>query len=434
MVDENKTANRVARTIAMPALLVISLLVARLVMQTKTGFSMSATIELSKSGLSVSMPSGNGWKCEGKWSFEDNSFNTSSIFAVSGVTDRAYAQCRYLLTSGEEPPVERLGQEYSVTKLAVTGQSAANNLTIDWATINTDSGVEIILGVCELTGGRQLEIEVLQSAADQSPAQDIFERIFKSIRFSDNGLLPAGIRLISDITSKGLDFVEDDLTSFFTVADSHGKIIGFTMDAITFEKTDANTAVKAADYQYLPGQYEQVGYFRGSSNLREFNWRVETSSARGSSGIIMSADSGQLNVRRLRPGLSLNKRAGKTTGEYELGEAAIPEIALEPILKKLLDSSQQAVIIDIIKSDGDIAPVYIEKTPPAKDHSIRIEWLDGRGYSQQSYYDSSHKTVKIVLSQDTTYTLNRTDANDISKIFPERANIVGNKKQLLDKE
>ena len=128
MVDENKTEKYIAKTIALPALLVISLLTARLVMQSKTGIRMSAPIELNRSGLSVSMPSGNGWKCKEKWSFEDSSFNISSIFAVSGLNDRAYAQCRYLLAAGEETPTERLDQEYSGTKLVTTGQSTQATL------------------------------------------------------------------------------------------------------------------------------------------------------------------------------------------------------------------------------------------------------------------------------------------------------------------
>jgi hypothetical protein len=440
MVDENKTLKHISKTIALPALLVISLLVARLVMHTQTGLRMSAPIELNRSGLSISMPSGSGWKCEEKWAFENSSFNVSSIF-VSGLNDRSYAQCRYLLAAGTETPQERLGQEYSGTKLVVTGQSTSGNLTVNWATINTDSGIEIILGVCELADGRQLEIEVLQGASEQNPAKDIFEKIVKSIRFSDNGLLQAGVRLISDIRNEGLNIDSGrQLVSFFTITDAHNKTIGFTMDAMALVKADVNTAFKAADYYYLrgPTANEQVGFFRGSADLRQFTWRVETISRMGSKGIEMSADSGILSVHRLRAGSPSNKRTGKETAEYELGETAVPDIVLDPILTKVMDSSGQALIIDIIRSDGSIMPIYIEKLLPAREqtdsNSVRIEWLDGRNYSQQTYYDNSKKPTKIVLTQDGTYNLNRTDANEIATTFPERANLVSDKKQLLDGE
>jgi hypothetical protein len=44
MVDENKTPKHIAKTIALPALLVISLLAARLVMHSKTGLRMSPSL------------------------------------------------------------------------------------------------------------------------------------------------------------------------------------------------------------------------------------------------------------------------------------------------------------------------------------------------------------------------------------------------------
>ncbi|MGD0572683.1 MAG: hypothetical protein ABSB11_06645 [Sedimentisphaerales bacterium] len=442
MVDENKTGKYIAKTIALPALLVISLLTARLVMQSKTGIRMSAPVELNRSGLSVSMPLGNGWKCKEKWSFEDSSFNISSIFAVSGLDDRSYAQCRYLLAAGEETPTERLDQEYSGKKLFTTGQSTQGCLTANWATINTDAGIEIILGVCELADGRQLEIEVLQIASEQNTAKDIFEKIFKSIRFSDNGLLRAGARLISDIRNEGLDTARDNdsSVSFFTIADPHNKIIGFTMDAMALVRTDANTTINVADYYYLRGTIpdEQIGYFRGDANLRQFEWRVEASSRTGRKGIEMTADSDILMVRRLRAGSPFDKRTGKETGEYELGETAVPDIVLDPVLAKVLDINEQAVIIDIIRPDGAVMPVYIEKSPPAKDrtdsNSLRMEWLDGRNYWQQIYYDSSKKTTKTILGQETTYTLNISDANEITKLFPERANLVRDKSPILNRE
>jgi hypothetical protein len=443
MVDENKTPHHTAKTIALPALLVISLLAARLVMHSKTGLIMSEAIELNRSGLSVSMPSGNGWLCEEKWSFDDSSFNVSGIFGT-GPGDRAYAQCRYLLAADLETPQERLDRKYPGTKLDATGQSTEGSLTVNWAIINIDSGIEIILGVAQLAGGRQLEIEVLQGAFEQNPAKDIFEKIVKSIRFSDNGLLQSGLRLISEIRDEGLDINAGDETgkptSVFSIADSRNKIIGFTMDAMMLVRTDANTAINAADYYYLRGTTanEQVGFFRGSPDLRQFVWRVETSSRTGRKGIEMTADSGTLSVRRLRAGSLFDKRAGSQTGEYELGETAVPDIVLGPILTKAMDSNEQAFIIDVIRSDGDITPVYIEKSSPLEgqtdNNSIKLEWLDGRNYWQQAYYDDSKNPVKILLTQESTYTLKRTDANEIAAIFPERADIVNGKKQLLDRE
>ena len=151
------------------------------------------------------MPSGNGWKCEEKWTYENNVFSASSILVAGGATNQSYAQCRYLLATQPGTPQERLDEEHAEAKTIETGQITADQLTVNWASINTDAGIEIILGVCELAGGRQLEIEVLQTAIEQGLAKQVFEKIVKSIRFSDNGFLQAGIRLLSEIRDEGAE-------------------------------------------------------------------------------------------------------------------------------------------------------------------------------------------------------------------------------------
>ena len=444
MVDDNKTGKHIAEKIALPVILVISLLVAQMVMQSKTGIRMSAPIELNRSGLSVSMPSGNGWQCEEKWVYEDGSFDASSVFAVSDRTGRSYARCHYLLAAQKDTPLERVSRHYIKAETTETGQTMAGDITVDWASVKTDAGLEIIVGVAELAAGRQLEIEVLLIAEEQGRAQQVFDKIVKSLRFSDNGFLQAGAQLISGVRGEGLnDILAGDSgqpVSFFTITDAGGRAIGFTIDAMAAAQTDANTALKAAGYYYLRGAVpdEQVSFFRGGADLRQFTWRVETLSRMGSNGIEMTADSGVLKVHRLRAGLTVDRRAGKEAGEYELGEAAVPDVILDPVLTKVLDSNGQAVIIDVIRSEGIITPVYVEKMPPAKgqtdSNSVKMEWLDGRNYWQQTYYDDSKKPIKMVLGQKITYTLNRADANEIIRIFPERANLVRDKKQLLDRE
>ena len=152
----------------------------------------------------------------------------------------------------------------------------------------------------------------------------------------------------------------------------------------------------------------------------------------------MTADSGIMTVHKLRTGSPFDKRTGKEISEYELGEAAVPDIALDPILAKMLDINESAVIVDVVRPEGVVMPVYIEKSPPAKDltdsNSVRMEWLDGRNYWEQIYYDSSKKIVKRIVGQEITYIINVSDVNEITKLFPERANLVRDKSPLLNRD
>jgi hypothetical protein len=441
MVADNKTGRYVAEKIALPVILVVSLLAARLVVDLRSVIRLSAPLELSHSGLSISMPSGNGWRCEEKWIYEEAGFTVSSVFSVGDGVTQAYAHCHYLLASNGGTPQKRFGQEATDLggEAVETGQITTGPLTIDWARIKTDAGkaglFEIIFGVCPLAAGRQLEIEVAQTEVEQGLAQQVFEKIVKSIRFSDNGLLQAGAGVVSEVRGVGLNgsLASDGRPiSLFIIADARGQAIGFTMDVMAAGQTDTNTAVKAASYLYMRGPTadEQVDFFRSDVAFENFTWRVETNSKAGSKGIEMVGQAGVLAIRHLR--------TDREENEYALGGVAVPDIIIDPVLIKMLDGDRQAIIIDVIRSDGTITPVYVEKMAPAGEqadtNAVRMEWLDGRGLWQQIYYDSSNKPVKVVFGRESTYTLNRADANQIAEKFPERAYLIRDRDLLLNRE
>ena len=438
MAESDKTRRYIAEKIALAVILVISLLVARLVVELRSVIRLTSPIELSRSGLSVSMPSGNGWRCDGKWAYSDDGFTINSIFAVRAGSIRSYARCHYILASQRLTVQERfnedaaaMGGEVVETGRLDLGQAGAQQLVVDWARIRGENELEMISGVCGLAGGRQLEIDVLQTEDGRGLAQSIFERIVKGIQFNDNGLLQAGIQLVNGVRDTGLSPGapgDDNQTVFFILSDSKERAIGFTMDTMEVQ-TDEELAVKAASYFYRRGlaANEEAGLFRGDVAFSRFDWRVVENSPRtGRKGIEMSADSRVLTLRRLG--------AGNREKEYVLGEAAVPDIVLEPVLQKMLDSSPREIVIDVIRSDGTIVPVYFEKMNQMDGNSIKLEVLDGRGYRQQIYYDDAKKPVKIVLEQEGTYTLNRATAEQIAKSFPERAELVLKQDQQLDRD
>lgn len=438
MAESDKTRRYIAEKIALAALLVISLLVARLVVELRSVIRLTAPIELSRSGLSVSMPSGNGWRCDGKWAYSDAGFTINSIFAVRAGAVQSYARCHYLLVSQRLTVQERFNEDAATMggKVVETGrmdlgQAGAQQLVVDWARISGEEGLEMVSGVCGLAGGRQLEIDVLQTEDGRGLAQNIFERIVKGIQFNDNGLLQAGIQLVNEVRDTGLSPGapgDDNQPVFFILSDSKGQTIGFTMDTMEV-RADEEPAVKAASYFYRRGlaANEEAGLFRGDSAFSRFDWRVVENSPRtGRKGIEMSAESGVLTVRRL--GASSEEKG------YVLGKTAVPDIVLEPVLRKMLGRDQREIVIDVIRSDGNIVPVYFEKMNQTDGNSIKLEVLDGRGYRQQIYYDDAKRPVKVVLEQEGTYMLNRATADEIAKSFPERAELVLKQDRLLDRD
>ena len=390
------------------------------------------------------MPSGNGWQCEGKWKYDDDGFTISSAFAVGAGTNQSYTRCHYLLASRQLTPEERFGEVSAGIggEVVEMSQTTTGPFVVDWAKITGDAGFEMMFGVCSLPAGRELEIEVLQTADEDGLAKSIFERIVKNIRFSDNGLLQAGEDVAREVRGSAPG-MENQPVSFFILTDAHGQAIGFTMDAITVQK-DKDPAIKAASYYYIRGgsaPEEEVGIFSGDKTLSRFAWKIESSSRAGSKGIEMTADANTMVVR-----FAAGRQAGRKESKYTLGEAAVPNTILDLALKKMLDSNRQQIIVDLIRPDGTITPMLIEKLEPAKkpaqarqdeqpaSYALRTEMLDGRGHWQKIYYDGNKQIIRVLLGQGNTYTLRRADANEITKMFPERADLVRNQGQLLDRD
>jgi hypothetical protein len=458
MAVGNRTGRNIAEKTALFAIFIISLLTAWLVTEMRSVIRLSAPIELSRCGLSVSMPSGNGWQCEKKWIYDGDSFALSSVLAVGGGTSRSYARCRYLLAAQKSTLQERFEQEASAVggELLQTGRQTVEQLVVDWAKIEgsvpgkvkrqgRQQGrsqmtisiepvpFEMIFGVCELGGGRRLEVEIFQTADERELLQEVFELIAKSIRFSNDGLLEAGIGLVKEVRDSAPRNIKESGSEgrpiFFVITDARGKSIGFTMDVTVVSQADANSEIKAASYYYSRGTAadEQISLFRGDLPFDKFTWRAESSSRAGRKGTEITAAEGILMVRKLQ--------GGGEESEYALGGAAVPDIVIEPVLVKMLDSDLKAVIIDVIRPDGTIAPVFVEKMDQQADsNALRVELLDGRGIWQQIYYDSSKKPIKIIIEQEETYTLRRADSDEIEKMFPERADLIRDRSRLLDHE
>jgi hypothetical protein len=438
MISDDKTKKRIVEKIALAAILALSLLAARIIVSLKTGILMSPPVELMQSGLSVSMPSGNGWQCDKKWIYENNSFLTRSIFSTGGFS-QSYAQCHYLLANEPMTPKERFDKqaEQFNGEVTQTGQLSSKQLKIEWAKIvrYANSSVsdatpehrieayEIIFGICSLPAGRQLEIEVLVPEEEKEIIADVFERIVKDLRFSDNQLLQAGIAIISQTKQNDTkQQSEKNLTNLFIILDKQERAVGFTLDAVA-PKSETDPTLKVITYSYQKGLMtsELIGQYKGDSSFENFNWNVKTNSRRGSKVIEMVCKENFLKVRT-----SQNEKEN----ECVLSKASVPDAMVDPILYNLLDSPMQEIIIDLIRLDGNVSPVYIKKMTSSKEQSsvyvLRVESLDGSGIWQQVYYDQDKRVTKKMLWQDGSFIFRQATVEQTVQAFPQQADVINN--------
>ncbi len=172
--------------IALLGLFVFALLIARLIVASKSALILSEPIILAHAGLSVSMPSGNGWKSEKQWRDQENGFFLSSSFNISSGKPTAWARCRYLLAADMTTPQMQFEQRASEVDGVIikTDQTQTDTLIFDWALIEKpQTPLSFIFGTSKLPNNHQLDIEVHQVMGDTEMAELAFKRIVKSLNF-----------------------------------------------------------------------------------------------------------------------------------------------------------------------------------------------------------------------------------------------------------
>lgn len=466
--------------IAFLGLFVVAVLLARLIIASRSAVVLSEPIELNYSGLSVSIPAGNGWQSEKQWKYYKNTFTLSSFFDSGSGSMTAMARCRYLLAA-KTATADMLFREKTSAiggAIANTGQIPMDMPGFHFAKSSQNSGPFIInwvhiirpnrlfdtfFGITQLPNGRQLDIEVYQAGGDIDLAEQVFKRVTESIKLQDNQALEAGCEIIAAIKSKGLDsffssrFAKETKNggNFFLMKDAKGRSIGFAIDVLTaapvlqqnretefydFEK-DAQS-IQAASFDYIRGPYnrEQATFFQGQNNLDEFTWRSETSGIKGRSGAEIVLD---------KTAVMTVKRFGQTVehNSYNISSAAIPNIFDALTFSQMLDSDYEEILVDIIDADGAILPLLvsrIEKDDSAVErffskaaaqeqvsYVLRLDLLDGRGFSDQVYLDKQGRILKRLLQREGVYILERTNAETILREFPERGDYILRSSKML---
>jgi hypothetical protein len=147
--------------------------------------------------------------------------------------------------------------------------------------------------------------------------------------------------------------------------------------------------------------------------------------------------------------------------DYQISPAAIPDILGKFIFNQMLDSNQKEIFVDIIGADAKITPAFVSRieashSPASPAASTRVErrgggqnrsneadvaqeaayvfgmrFLDGRGFSQQVYLDNQRRISRMLLQQESTYILERTDAENILIEFPEQGSLILQRKDKI---
>jgi len=430
-----KTEKYSAGKIALLGIFVFSLVIARLVITAQSRILLSEPVKLRHTGLSVSIPSGRGWKNQKQWTYKNNSFNLSSDFAPSHTNPNAYVQCRYYLTVKCRRAEIRFAKRAAVIngRLRKTGHTQKATFTIDWAFVkNTELMLGIFFGTLTLPDQRSLDVEVLETTGDTKLAEKVFWKVVNSIKFEDTPLLKTGKKIVEEIKNAGLNsFLSNSgLQTFLLLKDAKKGCVGFMMDLIASSGKNNQSKIQASTFLYLKAHKssEIASIFQSDNSLDTFYWESQTRSHRGIEDAQITFNrNGVLTIAKSR-------RDHKET-KYKLGPAAIPDIFLEPALNQMIHSNVSEIIVDLVDFDGRITPTLIKQTQsrPLSGYEFMLDFLTDRSLNQQVSLDAQGRIFESILIHRDLI-LQRTTIQRLINLFPERADYILQKSKMFDLE
>ena len=114
--------------IGLLGLFVLAVLAAYVTVALKSVVKLSEPIPLPHTGLSISIPVGNGWHSEQRWMYHESAFILSSVFALRPEKATGWAHCQYRWAAKKATPEDRFAWKASdvdgevVDPKAVTGR------------------------------------------------------------------------------------------------------------------------------------------------------------------------------------------------------------------------------------------------------------------------------------------------------------------------
>ena len=426
-----------ADKIALLGLFIFALLIAHFIVSVKSAIIFSEPIELAHTGLSVSVPLGNGWRSEKQWQYQQNKYILSSNFSAGSDNPTALVYYKYLLADEAIAPqrwFEQKAAEIDGTIVEIN-QEQIDALTIDWVHIEKpEVPFDGFFGTIELPNNRRLNIEVRHRMTSEIDlGEKVFRQLLSHLNYEDNQLLNAGIEVVTSIKTEGIDNFLDNQNRqrYFFIKDSGRQTIGFMIDVLIDSEQDAPYNIQAAGHLYGRQLSEQATRFRCRNNLDEFIWQSETSSPSGRNRREVILDENGI--------MEVVDSKTQTKSRCLISPASIPDIFTEQILRRMLEISAKNLIVDIIDSDGKIVPTLASVIEITEDmtagqeavYAFKLDFMDGRGFSQTVYLDDKRQITGATIEQDKRYILESTSIENIKREFPKRADFISQINNLL---
>ncbi|MBN1457835.1 MAG: hypothetical protein JW912_08285 [Sedimentisphaerales bacterium] len=409
-----------------------SLLVGYYIVQERQKIRLSPPIKLDYTGVSVSIPSGEGWKNFGSWQFREND---SDYMLSAQMTSRghvlAIVRWRYILASEKITTYQLLAKRAADggAEIVKTSQYSVGDALIEWAQATVPGGLKnVFFGIAQLDNGRTLEVDAM-APSDQDLARLIFRRVCNSLKYRPNDLLNKGDNFIANIKNFGTtNLIEKDTGStwekVYLIDGNSGNTKGYTLE--TFNKINPSTDnmnIKSDSRKYLSyegGWIKENTFFKCDNRFDNFFMQTQLSSSNTNRPHMTVIDHNSLN------GMKVVSQALSEDIVCWPGDNIVPDILLDSILPAYIDSEYTDMMIDTVRPGGQIVPVLVSKISseqakefdPKAHYAVSLDFLDLNKKHQQILFDQDKNIIKKIDSPREAQIWLRSNRKTLLEKFP----------------
>jgi len=411
----------------------LSLLAGYYIVRQRQKMHLSPPIELDYSGVSVSIPAGEGWKNSGSWKYREDA---SDYMLSAQLTSRghvlAIARWRYILAPEKITTYQLLAKRASDggAKIVKTSHYSVGNVLIEWAKATVPGGLKnVFFGIAQLDNGRSIEVDAM-APSDQDLAKLIFRKVCNSLEYRPNDLLDKGDNFIANIKNFGAgNLLEKDTGStwekVYLIDGNSGNTNGYTLETFNKINSSANGMdIKSDKRKYLSykgGWIKRDTFFKCDNRFDNFFMRTRLSRAGSKRPHVVVIDHNSLN------GMKIVSRALSEDIVCWPGNNIVPETLLDSILPAYLDSEYTDMMIDTVHPEGQIVPVLVSKIgqeqakqlDPNALYAIRLDYLDLNKKRQQILFDRDKNIIKKIEGPGKARIWLRSNRKTLLEKFPD---------------
>ena len=409
-----------------------SLLVGYYIVQERQKIGLSAPIKLDYTGVSVSLPSGEGWKSSGPWQFRENA---SDYMLSAQLNSRgrilAIVRWRYILASEKITTYQLLAKRAADggAEIVKTSQYSVEDTIIEWAQATVPGGLKnVFFGIVQLDNGRTLEVDAM-APSDQDLAKLIFRKVCNSLKYRPNDLLDKGDNFIANIKNFGaVNLIEKDTGStwekVYIIDGNTGNTSGYTLETFSKINPSADSMnIKSDKRKYLSyegGWIKENSFFKCDNRFDSFFMQTRLSSSSADRLHMIVIDHNSTN------GMKVVSQALSEDLVSWPGNNIVPEVLLDSIMPAYIDCEYTDMMIDTVRSDGQIVPVLVSKISselakeldPKAYYAVRLDFLDLVKKRQQILFDQDKNIIKKIDSPREAQVWLRSNRKTLLEKFP----------------